>query len=222
MRLPRVPSQGGPEGPEEVRAYEALDRAASDREFVALLEKHGCDRGELLDIGTGPADVPLLLVERSEDDDIEVTGIDASKEMLRLGRLKIAERGESRRIRLLEVDAESLPFERECFDGAFAKHVLHHVRDPLAMLREALRVLRPHAPLVIRDLVRPETEEELAQLMDELAAGLGELQRAMFERTTRAAYTMDEYAALLAQIGHGDTPLERTSQRHVSFCLRKP
>jgi ubiquinone/menaquinone biosynthesis C-methylase UbiE len=220
MSLPRVPSQGGPEGPEEVRAYDALDRSASDRDFVAFLEDQGCARGELLDIGTGPGDIPLLLVER--DPELEVTGIDPSLDMLRIARLKTAERGHSRRIRLLEVDATELPFERECFDGAFAKHVLHHVSDPVAMLREALRVLRPGAPLVVRDLVRPGSEEELQRLLQANVGEQGEMQQRMFERTTRAAYTMDEYAAILAQVGFESAELQRTSERHVSFCIRKP
>ena len=220
MSLERTPSRGGPEGPEQVQAYIGLDRAASDRDFAAYLQKQGCTRGELLDIGTGPADIPLLLVEAHEG--LEITGIDFGTDMLRSARLQVAERGESRRIRLMEVDAQELPFEREQFDGAFSKNVLHHVQDPVRMLREAMRVLRPGAPLVVRDLVRPGSEEELQALLEGHAAGFPELQRGMFERTTRAAYTLAELAAILEEAGLPGVELERTSERHVSFCVRKP
>ncbi|PIE24774.1 MAG: hypothetical protein CSA62_02785 [Planctomycetota bacterium] len=220
MSLERTPSSGGPEGSEEIRAFIELDRAASDRDFVDYLEKHGCSHGELLDIGTGPADIPLLLVDRHQE--IELTCIDNGKDMLRRARLRVAERGESRRIRLMEVDALDLPFEREQFDGAYSKNVLHHVTDPVQMLREAMRVLRPGGGFVVRDLLRPGSEKELQRLLEEQAGELGELEARMFERTTRAAYTLEEYQEILDSAGLSALRFERTSERHLSFIVRKP
>jgi len=46
-------------------------------------------------------------------------------------------------------DAEQgLPFEDETFDAVVAGELLEHVRDPVALVREARRVLRPRGTLV--------------------------------------------------------------------------
>lgn len=47
------------------------------------------------------------------------------------------------------VDAQNLPFAGASLDGIFAVDVLHHVPQPVAMLSEALRVLRPGGRLVL-------------------------------------------------------------------------
>jgi SAM-dependent methyltransferase len=64
------------------------------------------------------------------------TGIDVSPEAVEAAR--------SRGRQVLLVDgAEPLPFEEASFDGVVLKDVLEHVPDPVALVREVRRVLRP-------------------------------------------------------------------------------
>jgi len=48
-------------------------------------------------------------------------------------------------------DAHSLPFPSESFDGAWADRTFQHLADPLAALRELVRVVRPGGRIVIAD-----------------------------------------------------------------------
>jgi SAM-dependent methyltransferase len=64
------------------------------------------------------------------------TGIDGSPDAVERGRAK------GRDVRLGDVD-RSLPFPDEQFDGVVLKDLLEHVADPVAVVREARRVLVP-------------------------------------------------------------------------------
>jgi SAM-dependent methyltransferase len=64
------------------------------------------------------------------------TGVDGSPDAVRAA----TEKG--RNVTLADVD-ERLPFDDAQFDGAIVKDLLEHVRDPVAVVREVARVLRP-------------------------------------------------------------------------------
>ena len=51
--------------------------------------------------------------------------------------------------RIGRCDAAALPFEDESFDGVIANHMLYHVDDPAAAVREFARVLRPGGRLAV-------------------------------------------------------------------------
>ncbi len=53
-------------------------------------------------------------------------------------------------IRVLEGDASALPLPDDSADGAWLSLVLHHIPDTEAAAREIRRVLRPGAPVLIR------------------------------------------------------------------------
>lgn len=44
--------------------------------------------------------------------------------------------------RIIDAEGEQLPFENESFDVVYSTNVLEHTHDPVAVLREAIRVLR--------------------------------------------------------------------------------
>ncbi|MEZ5990623.1 MAG: methyltransferase domain-containing protein [Planctomycetota bacterium] len=215
--LERVPEVEAMDTPEEAREYAAMDHREANEAFVQALERHGCAAGDLLDLGTGPGDIPMLLAGRHPG--ASITGIDLSNEMLKLARLEVARRGLSRQIRLLEADAKGLPFGDGVFDGVFSNTILHHVADPERYLREADRVRKPGGALLIRDLVRPETEARLEELVDTYAAGATKRQRQLFADSLRASYTVDEVRALCDRCGLGAATVERSSDRHLTIWL---
>jgi demethylmenaquinone methyltransferase/2-methoxy-6-polyprenyl-1,4-benzoquinol methylase len=94
----------------------------------------------VLDVATGTAAVALELVRQK---DCFVVGIDQSPEMLAEGRRRVALAAATRKVRLEEGDARSLPFEDGQFDALTFTYLLRYVDDPAATLRELARVVRP-------------------------------------------------------------------------------
>jgi SAM-dependent methyltransferase len=90
--------------------------------------RHFARSARILDVGCGSA----WLAEHYDD----YTGLDASPEAVAAA----AARG--RRV-LRHSAAEPLPFDDASFDGVIVKDLLEHVDDPVHVVREALRVLRP-------------------------------------------------------------------------------
>ena len=82
----------------------------------------------LLDVGCGTAWL--------SDHFPKYTGIDGSPAAVE------AAADRSRRVLLADVD-ERLPFDDASFDGAVVKDVLEHVADPVAVVQEVRRVVRP-------------------------------------------------------------------------------
>jgi phosphatidylethanolamine/phosphatidyl-N-methylethanolamine N-methyltransferase len=77
-----------------------------------------------------------------------VIGIDLSAGMLREARKKIRERGLDH-THVFQANALQLPFADDTFDHVFISHVITVVSDPYVLVREAQRVCKPGARIVI-------------------------------------------------------------------------
>jgi phosphatidylethanolamine/phosphatidyl-N-methylethanolamine N-methyltransferase len=77
-----------------------------------------------------------------------IVGIDLSAGMLREARKKIRERG-LERTNIFQANALQLPFAADTFDHVFISHVITVVSDPYVLVREAQRVCKPGARIVI-------------------------------------------------------------------------
>jgi len=74
-----------------------------------------------------------------------VYGVDISREMLARARARAADPGRE----LIEGDVAHLPFRDASFDGVLAPYVVSAVPDPVAMLREVRRVVKPGGRIVL-------------------------------------------------------------------------
>jgi ubiquinone/menaquinone biosynthesis C-methylase UbiE len=95
----------------------------------------------LLEIGSGVGAQTQILLERFPDAHIEC--VDASAAQVARARQALAPALEAGRVAIREADALHLPYPDNRFDGAFLCWLLEHVSDPVGVLREARRVLRP-------------------------------------------------------------------------------
>ena len=128
--------------------YDTPVGAWADRhEAAAIFRLLALQPGEcLLDLGTGTGRYAAAAVQYG----VEVVGIDTSVAMLHVARM----RTEGLPVRLVHADAARLPFPDASFDAALAVTTLCFVADPLPLLREVARVLRPGGRLVLGELNR--------------------------------------------------------------------
>lgn len=110
--------------------------------------------------------------------DVRLTGVDLSPGMLAVARQRAAAAGIG--VRLLEADAQRLPFPGDAFDTVVCTLGLCAVPDLAATVAELWRVLRPDGRLLLLDHVRPDAHPlrwllgGLQRAQDRVAPGSGE------------------------------------------------
>ena len=200
---------------EEAKAYDAMDHSAVNTAFVERVIELGASEGHFLDLGTGPAQIPIFLAQRCPN--LRITGIDLSVSMLTLGEQYVAEAGLADRIALECVDAKALSYPDLSFDGVISNSIIHHLPDPMAAFREISRVIRPRGLIFIRDLMRPDTPKAAQALVDRYAADDTPYQKKLFYDSFLAALTIPEIEAMLAQTNLADAIVVQSSDRHWSI-----
>jgi ubiquinone/menaquinone biosynthesis C-methylase UbiE len=85
---------------------------------------------------------------------LEVTGVDLSEEMLVQAEKHTQKLGLDNRVRYRQGDAAEIPFPDASCDLAVSTLSLHHWSDPIAVLDEVARVLRPGGAFLIFDVRR--------------------------------------------------------------------
>ncbi|MFT5288691.1 MAG: ubiquinone/menaquinone biosynthesis C-methylase UbiE, partial [Planctomycetota bacterium] len=113
---------------EDVLEYESMDHREANNAFVDRLMTLG-PAGRMLDIGTGPGHIPILVCER--DSNARVVAIDLADRMLEAARRNVAASPFGDRIELVKADAKGLDFPDDSFDVVFSNTILHHVPTPL-------------------------------------------------------------------------------------------
>ncbi|MFT5689124.1 MAG: ubiquinone/menaquinone biosynthesis C-methylase UbiE [Planctomycetota bacterium] len=201
---------------EDVLEYESMDHREANNAFVDRLMTLG-PAGRMLDIGTGPGHIPILVCER--DSNARVVAIDLADRMLEAARRNVAASPFGDRIELVKADAKGLDFPDDSFDVVFSNTILHHVPTPLTLLSEARRVLRPGGVLLIRDLMRPETREHLEQLVKLHADGATPYQRELLGLSLNAALRPEELRREAQAAGLSDAEVTIDSDRHLSLQL---
>ncbi|MBN1933234.1 MAG: class I SAM-dependent methyltransferase [Anaerolineae bacterium] len=153
--------------------------------------------GKVLDIGTGPGFVAIQVAQRLPES-VRVTGLDLSAAMLAVAAENARRAGLNGRVSWREGNAKAMPFADGEFDFVVSSGSLHHWEDPLAVLNEIARVLKPGGRCIVRDSKR------LYKLWPKAVAwAIGLLVppdfRVHYWNSIRSSYTADELEDLVAQ-----------------------
>ena len=115
------------------------------RSLFAKLARHGeldlpPSANRVLDAGIGTGALCLALQE-TVDRPLVLDGVDLSARMLDQAANNLRARGY--RAALTQASITALPYDDDTFDLVMSAHVLEHVPDPQAALKELQRVLKP-------------------------------------------------------------------------------
>lgn len=205
--------------PEEARDYNNMDHSHVNTVFVNDMAEAGFNGGDVLDLGTGTALIPIEIVKRGYE--CRIMAADAAIAMLERARLNLEIAGMTRVIQLSHCDAKAMPYATGMFDWVISNSIIHHIPSPAEVLREAWRVTKTGGTLFFRDLLRPQTEHELRGLVETYAGDCNEHQRQMFDDSLHAALSLEEFRALIMEFGCSPESVIATSDRHWTWVARK-
>lgn len=196
--------------------YDRLNRLLSlgrdqawRRDAAVLLAPPGVEPRRVLDLGAGTGDFAAALLARYQK--TRVVLVDFSAPMLERARSKLLAFRD--RTDFLLADALRLPFADMAFEGAVCGFSVRNFEDIDRGLREAARVLKPGARLVVLEFFRP--SNLLMKLVYALYVGVvvplvgggvsgdGEAY-AYLPRSARAFDTVEEFKRRLEAAGFRD------------------
>lgn len=199
--MQRVPEPALMNDPRQAAAYAGEDLDNAYWLFVQLFHKYFPDlvpNDAILDLGCGPAAIPLRLAKRFHK--CQIHCVDGAPQMLIQGKRAVQREGLEEQIHFFHgnlPDRLSLPRDR--YEMVISNSFLHHLTDPM-MLWNAIRdYCLPGGAILIVDLLRPTSKEKAQLLVDQYMPDAPALLRQDMLLSLRAAYTIDEVKAQLEQ-----------------------
>lgn len=197
----------------QVLAYANADFAEENQVFVERFREYFPDfrAGHILDLGCGPGDIPIRLARALPL--CRVTGVDASGPMIRLAEKAVALAGLSERVSFRCERFQDIVGAGQA-DAGISNSLLHHVPNPLQFWNRLRQLVKPGSPVLVMDLLRPESPEAAQAIVDRYAAHEPEVLRRDFYNSLLAAFTEDEIGAQLAQMNLTRLLIDVPDDRH--------
>jgi ubiquinone/menaquinone biosynthesis C-methylase UbiE len=201
---------------EDAQEYDAMDFTEPDARFAeaaaGLLGDAPGARG--LDIGTGTAKIPILLLGQRPG--VSILAVDMAEEMLRVAAANLERAGLGASCSLARMDAKALDVPAAAFDLVMSNSLAHHLPEPVELFREIQRVVKAGGAVLVRDLLRPESVEAAWAVVDRVAPRDTPRQRQLFFDSLCAALTLDEVREMVETAGIAGATVAQVSDRHWS------
>jgi ubiquinone/menaquinone biosynthesis C-methylase UbiE len=105
----------------------------------------------ILEVGCGVGAQSEILLNRFKH--INLTGVDASSSQIARAKEHLKKYSDQKRVKFETGDALNLSFKDNTFDGAFVCWLLEHVREPVGILKEVHRCLRPGGKIICNEVM---------------------------------------------------------------------
>ena len=211
--MKRIPEPEIMDDREQAAAYARADFSSSNQMFVdGLVETYPDRLGSILDIGCGPADVPIRILRAVPS--AKVTAVDASLPMVEIARHAVQEAGFQDNIELILGRLPGIDFGDMAFQTIASKDLLHHLPDPSIFWEEVVRLGTGTAAIYVMDLYRPNSCEDAKKIVESVSGNEPEVLKRDFYNSLLAAFTVDE---IQSQLESASLPLnvEKVSERHL-------
>ena len=199
--------------PEQALIYAQADFEQENQGFVDRFRDYFPDfsEGHVFDLGCGPGDIPIRFARLFPS--CRITGVDASAPMVRLAEDLVQQAGLSDRMtfrceRFQDLAGVSIA------DAAISNSLLHHVPNPLQFWHKLRLAVKPGSPVLVMDLLRPDSPEDAQAIVDRYASDAPDILRRDFYNSLLAAFTEDEIGAQLAQMNLTRLSIDVIDDRH--------
>jgi ubiquinone/menaquinone biosynthesis C-methylase UbiE len=204
---------------QEATAYDAMDFTAVNTAFATDAIALDPDAVKVVDLGTGTARIPILMCQQRPQ--YLFTAIDLAQSMLIIGHRNVEEAKLTQRIRLERVDSKRMPYPDLEFDMVISNSLVHHLPEPLSFFQEIKRLIKPDGAILIRDLIRPENDRIVNELVAQFSQDYDDRQQQLFHDSLKAALTLTEVQELLDRAGLAQVKLARSSELHWTITRQK-
>ncbi|RAP28327.1 bifunctional demethylmenaquinone methyltransferase/2-methoxy-6-polyprenyl-1,4-benzoquinol methylase UbiE [Candidatus Marinamargulisbacteria bacterium SCGC AG-414-C22] len=113
--------------------------------------------GKVLDAATGTGDILYSIMDKFHHNIATITGLDLSKNMMEVGKQKLAKKPYKDKVTFLHADACKIPFDDQVFDIITISFGIRNVPDVKQALAEMKRVLNNTGKLMILEFSIPTT-----------------------------------------------------------------
>ncbi len=199
--------------PKQADAYARADFEEENQGFVERFKEYFPEfsKGTVLDLGCGPADIPIRLAKLYPT--CPIIGVDASAPMIQLGEQAVKKAGLADRITLRCERYEDVSGARIA-DAAISNSLLHHLPNPLQFWQKIRQLVKPGVPVLVMDLLRPDSPEAAQAIVNQYAANEPEILRRDFYNSLLAAFTEDEIGSQLARMNLTRLLIDVPDDRH--------
>ncbi|TWT83427.1 Ubiquinone biosynthesis O-methyltransferase [Planctomycetes bacterium CA13] len=205
---------------DEAILYLDMNHEQINRVFTDDLFAGGAVGPRVMELGCGPALIAIEIARR--DDALQVMGIDMSVEMLDMAKRQVDIAGLLDRVMLQHADVKAMDeFEEGMADTVACNSVIHHLENPIAGLRTAIRLVKSNGRVFIRDLYRPVTEPEIEKLVEIHGEGEPEAAQQLLRQSLHASLTLEEARELASECGISAECVNMTSDRHWTLDWTK-
>ncbi len=212
----RTPEPELMDEPRQARAYALADFDEPNARFLNLFDAlagSAAGSGRVADLGCGPADIAMRLLERWPN--CTVDAVDGSPEMIRQAAERLTP-ALSERLRLVEAALPSDRLQDGVYDYVISNSLLHHLHDPSVLWDTVKRVAKDDARGLVVDLIRPPSVDRAKEIVTLYAAEEHPILQRDFYNSLLAAFEVDEVRLQLTTAGLDHLQVSVISDRHLA------